>query len=234
MADGCGVAAYLPRMAAGAAGGHRLDGGRMAGVGVWAACLPRGYGRSGSVISSPISSAHPIGSAPLAIPSSHHLIGGEGFSFSFPPDPLSPALLYLLAWACSPVPGRGMCGLRYGLRWRACGLLACVPRPPFRSLAAARSLVAICPVSLVPFVPARGVVGRFMGYSARYLVGVGVSQNMPLNGILWLLTGIFGDVVRCLFSALLVVSSSPLCPCFPPSPGGGVMTCGGRVFAGSS
>ena len=66
------------------------------------------------------------------------------------------------------------------------------------------------------------------------LVGVGVSQNMPLNGILWLLTGIFGDVVRCLFSALLVVSSSPLCPCFPPSPGGGVMACGGRVSAGSS
>ena len=95
-----------------------------------------------------------------------------------------------------------MCWLRHGLRWRAAGLIACVPRPPFRSLAAARSLVAIRSVSLVPFVPARGVVGRFMGYSARYLVGVGVSQNMPLNGILWLLMGIFDDGVRCPFSAL--------------------------------
>lgn len=105
---------------------------------------------------------------------------------------------------------------------------------PCRSLVAARSLVAIRSVSIVPLVPAWGVVGRFMGYSARYLVGVGVSQNMPLNGILWLLTGIFGDVVRCLFSALFVVSSSPLCPCFPPSPGGCVMAWGGRVSAGSS
>ena len=73
-----------------------------------------------------------------------------------------------------------------------------------------------------------------MGYSTRYLVGVGVFQNMPLNGILWLFTGIFGDVVRCLFSALLVVSFSLLGPCFPPSPGGGVMAWGGRVSAGSS
>ena len=73
-----------------------------------------------------------------------------------------------------------------------------------------------------------------MGYFVRLLVGVGVFQYMPLNDILWLLMGIFGDVVRCLFSALLVVSSSPLCPCFPPSPGGCVMAWGGRVSAGSS
>lgn len=89
-------------------------------------------------------------------------------------------------------------------------------RIPCRSLAAARSLVAICLVSLVPLVPSWGVVGRFMGFSDRYLVGVGVSQNMPLNRILWLLVGIFGDVVRCHFSALPVASFSLVCPALRP------------------
>ena len=87
---------------------------------------------------------------------------------------------------------------------------------PCRSLADARSLVAIRSVSIVPLVHTWGVVGRFIGYSGRYLVGVGVSQNMPLNGILWLLTGIFGDGVCCPFSALPVSSFSPVCPAFRP------------------
>lgn len=56
---------------------------------------------------------------------SHHLIDGEAF-FSFSPDPIPPALLDLLAWGCSPVPGRGMFGRRHGLRRRAGLLLACV------------------------------------------------------------------------------------------------------------
>lgn len=78
---------------------------------------------------------------------------GRGF-FSFSPDPLPPTLLCLLAVACSPVPGRGMCGLRYGLRRRACGLLACVlisrsalSLPLVRSLlyASCRSCRCACP-----------------------------------------------------------------------------------------
>lgn len=66
---------------------------------------------------------------PGSSPSSHHLIDGGGVFFSFSPDPLPPALLGLLAWGCSPVPGRGMRGLRHGLRRRACGLFACVLIP---------------------------------------------------------------------------------------------------------
>ena len=94
-----------------------IDGGwlRAAGVDV-AACLPRGDGRSGSIVSLivsfPLSSSHPIDSAP-AHP--HHLIissltiSSTGRpSFPFRPTPLPPALLGLLALACSPVPGRGM------------------------------------------------------------------------------------------------------------------------------
>ena len=57
-----------------------------------------------------------------------------------------------------------------------------------------------------------------MGYSNRYLVGVSVYQNMPVNRILWLLADIFGDVVRCPFSALPVASFSPICPVRHPLP----------------
>lgn len=91
-------------------------------------------------------------------------------------------------------------------------------RVPCRSLAAARSLVAICPASLVSLLLSRGVVGHFAGYSARFLVGVGIFKYMPLNGILWLLMGIFGDGVRYPFSALPVASFSPICPASCPLP----------------
>lgn len=104
-------------------------------------------------------------------------------------------------------------------------------RVPCRSLAAARSLVAICPASLVPLVPSWGVVGRFMGFSDRYLAGVGVSQNMPLNRILWLLVGIFGDVVRCHFSALPVASFSLVCPALRPLSAAASWCRGGHVCA---
>lgn len=120
-----------------------IDGGwlRAAGV-VVAACLPRGDGRSGSIVPRSflfsLSSAHPT-TRPRLISSSHRR-GGTFFSFS--PDPLSPALLDLLAWVCSPVPGRGMRELRHGLRRRACGLFACVliPRAAL-SLPLVRSLL---------------------------------------------------------------------------------------------
>lgn len=103
----------LRRMADGF-GGHRRRGLRAVRAAL-AACLPCGDGRGGSVIFSLISSAHPIGYGP---PGSSNRFGsrvipstGRGF-FSFSPDPLPPTLLCLLAVACSPVPGRGMCGLR--------------------------------------------------------------------------------------------------------------------------
>lgn len=105
--------------------------------------------------------------------------------------------------------------------------------PLCRSLAAARSLVAICPASLVPLVPSWGVVGCFMGFSDCYLVGVGVSQNMPVNRILWLLTGIFGDVVSCPFSALPVASFLPICPALRSLSAAASWRLGGRVSAAS-
>ena len=169
---------------------------------VVSACLPCGDGRSGSVISRP---SHRLIQSARFSGSSHHLIVSShqrgGTLFLFSPDPLPPALLGLLAWVCSPVPGRGMRGLRHGLRWRAGGLLACVLVSCSAHSAAARSLVAICPASLVSLLLSRGVVGHFAGYSDRFLVGVGVFKYMPLNRILWLLMGIFCDVVRCPFSA---------------------------------
>lgn len=76
---------------------------------------------------------------------------------------------------------------------------------------------------------------------------------MPLNRILWLLTGISGDGVRRPFLALPVAPFSPLCPAFGPLPAaaswrwcgrfpavslikrrGGVLSCSGRFsFLGS-
>lgn len=119
------AAACLPRMAIGDGGGWRTNGGGR----LLLACLVAmdGAARSSLDRSSFHSSSHPIGSAPAPfIISSSHLIDGEGHSFSFSPDPLPPALLGLLAWVCSPVPGRGMRGVRHGLRRRAGRLLACV------------------------------------------------------------------------------------------------------------
>lgn len=200
-AGGVVVAACLPRMASGAMALLSVRG--------RPACLSWGRWAGRAVISLPhlLGSSHRLcpprviqSTWPRVIPST-----GRGLLFLFArPPPACSSLLACRDLFPRPRPGdvRAAAWLAVAGGW----LLACVPRPPFRSLAAARSLVAMRPMSLVPFVPARGVVGRFMGYSTRYLVGVGVFQNMPLNGILWLFTGIFGDVVRCLFSALLVVS----------------------------
>lgn len=78
-----------------------------------AACLPasgRWTERFGH-LSSP---SHPLIQSARLVGSFNHPIdgGGGGSFFSFSPDPLPPALLGLLAGACSPVPGRGMRGLR--------------------------------------------------------------------------------------------------------------------------
>lgn len=208
-------------------GGYRLRmaaGGGSDGVAVGeeSSCLLALGAIDGAARSSlfPISSAHPI--------------DGEGPSFPLSPDPLPPALLCLLAVACSPVLGRGCAG--YGMvcgGGRACCLLAfSSPVPLSRSRSFARCYMPRVACAVVPI---RGVVGRFTGYSNRLPVGVGVFQYMPLNGILWLLMGIFGDVVRCPFSALPVASFSPLCPAARPFSAAGswplvrVFSCGELV-----
>lgn len=121
------AAACLPRMAMGGGRSSTADGCGRRALAWLLACLGAMDGAARSFLdrSSFPSSSHPIDEAPAPfIISSSHRRGGTFFSFS--PDPLPPALLGLLAWGCSPVPGRGMRGLRHGLRRRACGLFACV------------------------------------------------------------------------------------------------------------
>lgn len=104
-----------------------------------------------------ISSAHPIGSVPglSAHSISHHLIDGEGLSFPFRLTPSRLLFSVCLLGACSPVPGRGMCWLRHGLRRRACGLLACV----FIS----RSALSLPLVRLLLYVPCRSCHCSYLG-----------------------------------------------------------------------
>lgn len=178
------------------------------------ACLPswRWTGRLGHLFS-PISSAHPIGYDPPG-----HPIDGEGVSFPFRPTPSRLLFSVCLPGACSPVPSRGMCRLRHGLRRRAGGLvrlLAIVPVPLSHCV---RSLVAICSVSLASLCLLVALWGVLRAISSAYFLGVSVFKYMPLNRILWLLTGIFGDVVCCPFSALSAASFPPLCPAFRPFP----------------
>lgn len=195
-----------------AAGGGRLsvaNGGRLRVV---AACLSWGRwaGRLGHLLSL-ISSAHPIG---YGSPGSSHRQGGVFFSFS--PAPPSRLLFSVcLPWLVPPSPagGCGGCGMACGGGRAGCLLAFSSPVPLSRS----RSF-ACCytPRVACVAVPIRGVVGRFTVYFGCLLVGVGVFKYMPLNGIMWLLTGIFGDGVCCSFSALPVASSSSLCPVFRP------------------
>ena len=121
------AAACLPRMAMGGGRSSTADGCGRRALAWLLACLGSMDGAARSFLdrSSFPSSSHPIDEAPAPfIISSSHRRGGTFFSFS--PDPLPPALLGLLAWGCSPVSGRGMRGLRHGLRRRVCGLFACV------------------------------------------------------------------------------------------------------------
>ena len=188
-----------------------------AGVGV-AACLPRGDGLSGSIVprSFLFSTRRLIQSARsrlrLIISSSHRRGGAFFFPFRLPPAGSS-------RFACFGLFPRPRPGDVRAAVWLAAagGAAACLrSRVPCRYSAAARSLVAICSASLVPLVPVWGVVRRFSGCSDRFPVGVGVFQYMPLNRILWLLTGIFGDGVRCPFSALPRRLVLARLPCSPP------------------
>lgn len=254
------VSPWLPRLidkrdgAARSAGDHRLAGGgcllvsdgdglravidggwRRAAGGVVAACLPRGDGRSGSIVSLIVSfpSHRLIQSArSRLLSSSHRLISSTGRALLFlsarPPPACSSRL------ACLDLFPRPRPGDAWAAAWLAAAGVRTVclrSHPLCRSLAAARSLVAIQSVSIVPLVPAWGVVGRFMGYSTRYLVGVGVFKYMPLNRILWLLVGIFCDVVRCHFSALPVASFSLVCPVLRPLSAVASWCRGGHVCA---
>ena len=217
MADGCGVAACLPRMAA---GGYRLRmaaGGGSDGVAVGAgsSCLLALVAMDGAARSSLL--PHLIGSSNrLRSPGASHRRGGGFFSFS--PDPLPPALLGLLAWGLFPRPRSGDVSVAAWLAaagGRTCSLACYRARAALslRSFARCYMLRVACVV-----VSTCGVVGRFTGYFVRLLVGVSVFKYMPLNRILWLLTGIFGDVVCCPFSALSAASFPPLCPAFRPFP----------------
>lgn len=216
-----------------AAGGHRrrlaAGGGRGRGCllasGRWTERLDHS-----SIVSLFSSSAHPIDEVP-AHP--HHLIissTGEESSFPFRPTPSRLLFSACLLGVVPPSPAGGCvgCGMACGGGRADCLLAFSCPVPLFRCRSFAR---CICPTSLVPLVPSWGVVGRFMGFSDRYLVGVGVSQNMPLNRILWLLVGIFGDVVRCHFSALLVASFSLVCPALRPLSAAASWCRGGHVCA---
>ena len=216
-----------------------IDGGWLRAAGV-AVCLPRGDRRSGSIVPRSllfshhrlIQSARPVSFHHL-IASSHRLISSTGRNLLFlsaRPPPACSSRSACLGLFPRPRPGdvRAAAWLAAG-GWPVCLRfhLSC------RSLADARSLVAIRSVSIVPLVPSWGVVGRFMGYSTRYLVGVGIFKYMPLNRILWLLTGIFGDGVRCLFSALPVATVSPVCPALRPLSAAVSWRWCGHVYAAS-
>ena len=178
----------------------------------------------------PISSAHPIDYGSRVLPSSYHPIDGEGAFFSFPPDSLPSALLGLLAVACSPVPGRGMWGLRHGLRQRACGLLDCVLIPPFRSLAPARSLAAICP-------PCRlrrcAYLGRCWAFDVLFWPLTCRRWHISIYALKWHPVASHGHFRRCCPLPFLAsprrLVLAPL-PCCLFLLGCGVMTVGAGVF----
>lgn len=139
------------------------------------ACLPswRWTGRLGHLFS-PISSAHPIGYDPPG-----HPIDGEGVSFPFRPTPSRLLFSVCLPGACSPVPGRGMCRLRHGLRRRAGGLvrlLAIVPVPLSHCV---RSLVAICSVSLASLCLLVALWGVLRAISSAYLSALAFLNICP-------------------------------------------------------
>ena len=210
MANGWRRAAYL------FLGWRRMaDGGwRMAGVAV-AACLFPGWRWDGSarVFLFP---SHRLIKSTRATATTHHLIDEEGPSFSFRPTPSRLLFSACLLWLVPPSPAGGCAGLCHGLRRRACGLLACVLISRFAlSLSLVRSLLYDLCQSCRSFLT--GVLwGVLWVILPAILSGVGVPQNMPLNGILWLLTGIFGDGVRSYFSALPVASFSPICHALRP------------------
>lgn len=223
-----------PRMAA---GGHRL---RMAASrravigGEWLTAAGRGCllvlgAMGGAARSSLLPPSHQLiqsATAPLVIPmglapgSFHRLIPSTGrgllFLFARPPPACSSRLAY-----CGLFPRPRPGDVRVAA-WLAVagwgGLFACLLSCPCCSLAAARSLVAIRPALLVSLFLSGALWGVLWGYFVRLLVGVGVFKYMPLNGILWLLMGIFGGIVRCSFSTLPTASLSPLCPAFRPFP----------------
>lgn len=160
----------------------------------------------------PISSAHPIGLAP----GSSHRRGGGFFSFFARPPPACSSLLACRGLFPRPRPGDVLAAV-----WlAAAGGRACSPACYRVRAALSLRSFARCYMPRVAcvVVPTLGVVGHFTEYSDRLPVGVGVFKYMPLNRILWLLIGIFGDGVRRPFSALPAASLSPLCPAFRPFP----------------
>lgn len=183
------AAACFPRMAAGghrlrmATGGGRLslaNGGRLR---IMAACLSWGRwaGRLGHLFSPShrlIKSAtappgHPIGLAPG---SSHRRGGGFLFLFARPP-PACSSRSACLGLFPRPRPGDVLAAV-----WlAAAGVRAACVRShlPFRSLAAARSLVAIRLVSLVPLCLPGALWGILWVISAAYLSALAFLNICP-------------------------------------------------------
>lgn len=183
----------------------------------WLLACPGGGGDGwdGSVISS----SHLIGSSNRLrfSPGSSHRLGswiipstGSWLLFHFSLTPSRLLFSACLPWLVPPSPAGGCagCGMACGGGRAGCLHAFSSPVPLSRCRSFAHCYT---PRVARAVVPARGVVGHFMGYFCRLLVGVGVFKYMPLNRILWLLTGIFGDSVRCHFSALPVASSSLIC-----------------------
>lgn len=154
------------------------------GVGV-AACLSwRGDGWDGSVISS----SHLIGSSNRLrfSPGSSHRLGswiipstGSWLLFHFSLTPSRLPFSACLPGACSPVLGRGMCGLRHGLRWRAAGCLLAFLVP--------RSALSLPLVRLLLCDPCR-------------------SCRSFLLGVLW---GVLWDILPAILSALAFFKTCP-------------------------
>lgn len=205
-------------------GGGRLLG-LVPSLRVVAACLSLGGGRGRLGRFLFLLSAHPIDKASATarlIPSAHHLIDGDvplvSFFFILPLTPSRRLFSACLLWLVPPSPAGGCAG-----RGMACGggRGPCSPvcyRVRVVSLRSRSFARCYMPRLVALRRPIWGIAGRFTGYSARLPVGVGVFQYMPLNRILWLLTGIFGDGVRCPFSALPVAPSSSLRPASCPLP----------------
>lgn len=204
------LGAFCPWMCGGVVGGGRCGRGRGCLL-----VLGGGDGWDGSVISS----SHLIGSSNRLrfSPGSSHRLGswiipstGSWLLFHFSLTPSRLLFSACLPWLVPPSPAGGCagCGMACGGGRAGCLHAFSSPVPLSRCRSFAHCYT---PRVARAVVPARGVVGHFMGYFCRLLVGVGVFKYMPLNRILWLLTGIFGDSVRCHFSALPVASSSLIC-----------------------
>lgn len=107
-----------------------------------------------------------------------------GFLFPFRPTPSRLLFFACLPWLVPPSPAGGCAGYDMACGGGRLGLLACVlVSRSALSLPLVRSLLYALCLSCRSFL--LGVLwGVLWAILPAILVGVGVSQNMPLNGIL--------------------------------------------------